>query len=654
MRLPTAILFGFCSLAFQASPAEVALMSPSAQEILDEHCLKCHGPVKTKGGVDLRGLSQILSGGDSGPILEPGSPDESRLIQVLRPDADPHMPPKAQLSEEAIRTLRQWALDLPALLAEHKEGFSDRSSAASAPVLELPPDGANPTAMIDERIRLGYARFNARPSPLIDDAHFLRRVTLDLAGRLPSPQERRAFLTDPTPIGRERVVDRLLNSPEYAQRMTEVFDVFLMGRADERQRPRRDEAGWRAYLKDAFARNRPWNEIVRELILARPENRETQGSVWFLYERGDDHQAMAEAVAPIAFGSQIDCAQCHDHPLASEIEQAHYWGLVSAFNRSTNTRTPEGFGLDESAVGGFVKFANLQKETQPAVLKFLNGVTVPEARPEGEEEDSPELYDVPPAAEGAPKNHVAVPKFSRRRALAEAASQNNPLLARAMVNRLWGLLMGRGLVHPVDEINSRHPASHPTLLAWLARDYELSGYDTRRLVRSIVLSRTYRLGPPQSDAPRSAPESFAHAIERPLTAEDLYRSYAVALTGRAPNEIVHESLSSLRNALLGVFPEVMPEVYNATMPQAMFLSNAPQFQQALRDVGQAYLDELSQSDSLSVVVDDLYRRVFMRAPDAEEREAIQTYLAEPNSNRADRLANLLWATLTSAEFQLNY
>ena len=175
---------------------------------------------------------------------------------------------------------------------------------------------------------------------------------------------------------------------------------------------------------------------------------------------------MAEAVAPVVFGTQIKCAQCHDHPLAHEIKQSHYWGMVAAFNRSKNVETAQGIGLAESAVGGFISFANLQKESQAATLSFLNGVQVDETRPEPDqkEEDLAELYAIAPAKEGnSPGCHI--PLFSRRAELARAVTQDNPMLAEATVNRLYGaLLMGRGLVHPVDEMNSKHPASHPQLL----------------------------------------------------------------------------------------------------------------------------------------------------------------------------------------------
>src|SRR6516164_1423148 len=143
------------------------------------------------------------------------------------------------------------------------------------------------------------------------------------------------------------------------------------------------------------------------MITARPEKPADKGAIWFLYERRNEHQQMAEAVAPVIYGTRIDCAQCHDHPLAGEIKQAHYWGLVAAFNRSRNAErgTP---AVRESATGGLINFTNLKKESQRAVIAMLTGRTIDEPRPTAGagDEDTPDRYVDPSAA-------VKVPKFSR-------------------------------------------------------------------------------------------------------------------------------------------------------------------------------------------------------------------------------------------------
>src|SRR5205085_9000352 len=176
-------------------------------------------------------------------------------------------------------------------------------------------------------------------------------------------------------------------SEDYARHMREVFDTVLMGRPANRNARERAQSGWYTFLEDGFRSNRPWNEMVRDMLVARAAEGPRRGADWFLAEKNNSHQAMAEAVAPVVFGVQIGCAQCHNHPLSWEIEQRHYWGLVAAFNRSKNVDTTSGIALSESAIGGFVQFTNLKKESQPAVLAFLNGKTVDEKRPAADEKE---------------------------------------------------------------------------------------------------------------------------------------------------------------------------------------------------------------------------------------------------------------------------
>ena len=195
------------------------------------------------------------------------------------------------------------------------------------------------------------------------------------------------------------------------------------------------------------------------------------------------------------------------------------------------------------------------------LLNLFTGRIIEETRPaaDAKEEDRPEGYLNSKAT-------VKVPKFSRRTELARAVTEDNPLLARSFVNYTWALLLGRGMVHPVDEMNSKHPPSHPQLLNWLASDFATHNYDTRRLVRAIVLSRGYQLaawkGP---KAP--APDAFAAAIEKPLTAETMARSARIA-SGRPADD------DALRKVFVETFPDVLPRVTRATIQQSMMLANS--------------------------------------------------------------------------------
>ncbi len=490
-----------------------------------------------------------------------------------------------------------------------------------------------------------------------------------------STNELQAFVKDRGRDKRARLIDTLLASDDYARHMREVFDTVLMNRPEPKFVDRRESEKWFAYLDDAFRQNRPWNEVVRELIVARPQGTNDRGAIWFLYERENNPQAIAESIAPVVYGLQIKCAQCHDHMIAREIKQAHYWGTVAAFNRSKNVDTPNGPALTESAIGGFVSFANLKKESQRAELTFFNGRRVEERWPkDGDKEtDSPDLYlsAPPPKAADTATNDPprrkrerpakidgpAVPKFSRRAAFADAMTKDNPLLARAMVNRVWAMLFGRGIVHPVDMMDSKHAPSQPELLDWLARDFERSGHDVKRLVRTICNTRAYQLEArpvKTKDGKPAQPETFARALDKPLSAEQLFQSLLVATANTADNDgkIAGHSEKELRRAFVKQFPDLFPPDYNATLQQAMFFANSPLLDELLAPRAGNLSSRLLALPSNEARVREAFVTVFGRPPERDELRECVGYLARRSPEAGVR--QLLWATLTGAEFQVNH
>ncbi len=622
MRRPIAlaILLSRTVVHLVAGADADALWSGNVQPLLDGQCVKCHGPLKQKSGLELDTIAAVMKGGDEGEVVVPGRPEESRLYQYLAADSDPHMPPKKQLTDDEREMVRAWIMAMNAAPAEPGKETRARQSFTSV------------TGAIDAFSIEGWTRRGIKPSPNADDRTWCRRTYLDLAGRIPSQAELEAFLFSPADSKRDKLVDRLLASDDYAVRMRELWDVFLMGRAKRSgQEDRRKENGWWTFLETAFRENRPWNETVRECLLARPSRPEDQGASWFLYERRDQHQAIAEAVAPVVYGTRVDCAQCHDHPLAREIKQAHYWGLVAAFNRGRNVKG--GSEVAESAVGGFIKFTNLKKESQPAVMALLTGRTVEEAWPDADqqEEDTDDKY-VDPSA------HVRVPRFSRREAFAEAATHGNPLLARAFVNRMWAAFLGRGIVQPADQMNERNAPSHPELLDWLAEDFAANRYDVRRLVRGIVLSRAYGLA-----AGDAAPDSFAGSLERPLSAEQIARSWRIA-AGLSPDD------DTLRWAVVAAIPDVLPAEYNATFQQAQFLDGSPGLADLLKPAPGNTVSRLAALPDDASRIRGAFLAVHGRWPDEEEAARAIAFAETRPDQPVEAMRDLLWALMTSAEF----
>lgn len=619
--------FGFLpALAVLLVPIPVASagdqpgLTADVQAILDRNCVKCHGPLEQKSGLRLDSAAAIWRGNDDGPVAVQKKPDESKVVRVLAAEAEPHMPPKKQLSAGDIAKVRAWIANAG-------------PAAAPSAVTATGPD--DPIAAIDHFLTALWVARDVRPAPMCDDRTFVRRVTIDVVGRIPTPEEAGAFLFDADPNKRATLVNRLMASDEAARNFREIWDALLMGRRGSRREDRRRAGGWYAFLEAAYGERRPWDEVVRAIITARPDRPADVGAIWFLYERRNEHQQMAEAIAPVIYGTRVDCAQCHDHPLAAEIKQAHYWGLVAAFNRSKNVdgRSP---AVAESAVGGFMNFTNLKKESQPAAMTMLTGRVIEEPR---EEVDAPDRYVDPKAT-------VKVPTFSRRAALADAATRDNPLLARSFVNTTWALLMGRGLVDPVDEMNSKHPPSHPELLDWLAADFAAHRYDVRRLIRSVVLSRSYQLA--VWSGPNAPPaDAFAAAAEKPLTAEAIARSVRIA-SGRSPDD------ETLRRALVDRFPDVLPRTPQATIQQAMFLANSELVTALFKPGPDTAAARLAVLPSPAERVREAFRLALLRNPDADELNHGVEFLKAHGERPAEGVGELLWALVAGPEFLTNH
>ncbi|MEZ6105138.1 MAG: DUF1549 domain-containing protein [Pirellulaceae bacterium] len=660
MRAACGAVFGALMLLGAVSGQEPADETPEAQApgvyweqhlapLFQASCQRCHGGAKQEGGVDLRTPRASCKGARMAGSSE--KRPTSLLWKVIQPDAENRMPPEGEpLTEDERLAVRRWLESGQANDWTHYAGDSDDQFVDPYALDEasLPPADSDASAIIDQLLAESWQRDEIVPADLIDDPQWVRRVYLDLLGRVPTVAERDAFLSNPDEARRAQLVDQLLSDPQHARYFAEILDTVFLGRS-RRSRERREQ-GWIEFLERSVRDNRPWNEVVRAIVVARPEQATDRGAAWYLYERGDKYQEIAESISPAIFGVQIQCAQCHDHPLASEIKQAHYWGLVAFFNRGKPEMTPQGAQVAESAIGGFSNFADLEGNAQPNLLSYLGAEVVEEARPEdpGSQQDADELYGPAVGIEGRTEGLPRVPLFSRREAFADQVVAGHPWVARAMVNRLWFMTMGRGLVHPVDKLDSTHPASHPELFAWLSRDFETHGYDIRRTLRALVLSDAYARAA-QRPTPSTPPDSFAYGLEKPLTAEALGRSVAVVLAGDP------DATAGQRGRMLAeAFPEVFPEVTITTLSQTLFLTNHPDFNAWLGPEDGNLTSVLAGIENHDQQIDVAFQRVLGRVASSEEREAARQFLAA-RADRPQRAAtDLVWALITSAEFRFNH
>ncbi len=332
------------------------------------------------------------------------------------------------------------------------------------------------------------------------DAEFLRRVSLDLTGMPPSMEDLRGFLADQTPDKRARVVDRLLDSPQFARHWATTLDVFLM----ERRAFQNVEAGeWQAFLLDAARRNRPFNELAAELLRQDGGDLKRRAPARFYLDRESAPNGIARDVGRIFFGRDLQCAQCHDHPLVEDYRQSDYQGLFAFFSpgserikmegKKQTTFFPEAAPRDVAFDSVFVKGDH-----------HLTGPRLP-GGPELDEPASPpgDEYKVKPVGDVMP-----VPRHSRRAMLASLiAAGGNRAFNENLANRLWAMMMGRGLVHPVDLHHPGNPPSRPELLALLGREIAALRFDVKAFLRELALTRVYQrsIDLPVEVPPRSSP-----------------------------------------------------------------------------------------------------------------------------------------------------
>ncbi|HJS06988.1 MAG TPA: DUF1549 domain-containing protein [Pirellulales bacterium] len=322
-------------------------------------------------------------------------------------------------------------------------------------------------------------------SPVAGDAEFLRRISLDLAGEIPSAAAARDFLADQAPDKREKLVDRLLAGPAYARNMVHVFSAMLMERRADKAIP---AAQWHEYLRNSFATGKPYNQLAREILAADGVDPALRPAARFYLEREGEPNLLTRDVGRIFFGRDLQCAQCHDHPIIESYYQADYYGLFACLSRGVLFTDPKDKDkkvfFAEKGEGGTAFHSVFDPDAKGLARPRLPGAQqlVEPVFAAGDE------YTVKPADGVRP-----VPKYSRRARLAdEATSGGNRAFNENIANRLWTHLLGMGLVEPVDLHHVDNPPSHPELLALLTDEFVAMKFDVKALLREIALSQTYQ------------------------------------------------------------------------------------------------------------------------------------------------------------------
>ena len=515
---------------------------------------------------------------------------------------------------------------------------------------ELRPPDRPIEEVVDHYLDAAINAAGVRAAAPADDATFLRRLTLDLLGRVPTSAEVRSFVNSTDPEKRVRIVDRLMASPGFARHQADFFDSALMSGV---------KGSVRDYLLPAFREGRAWDRIFRELITADDSPTGLKGSAEFLKARARDSDRLTSDVSSVFFGVNVSCAKCHDHPLVKDWKQDHYYGMKSFLDRtflSGEFLAEKGYGV--------VKYKPTDGPEKPARFLFLTGreVEIPAEAlepPDGVKKAEKQRLDEAKKKKARPEP----PAFSARAKLIEVAlaPESREFFARSVANRAWHRFFGQGLVMPLDQMHSENPPSHPELLAWLARDAVDHGYDLRRLTRGLVLSRAYaREGRAESEHPD--PRLFAVAAPRPLSPAQLAASMWVATTDPAalPDESsldeVDARVEPLAERGRGLAQSIARpgEDYQIGASEALLLSNGDKLKDLLADGGDRLVARLVRAADHRERVELAVRNVLSREPEAEEYAILAEFLECREDRPAEGARQMVWALLAGAEFRFNH
>jgi len=501
-----------------------------------------------------------------------------------------------------------------------------------------------PRNFIDEQILAKLRKFQIVPSNLASDEEFLRRVCLDITGTLPPAHRVREFLADRDPKKREKLVEILLASPEYAAYWTFRFaDLFRVALHPSGGNAKFSQFYWE-WLRTRIEENKPYDQIATERIAAQGYEGASRHYLPIL-QPPLPQDAVAEEVR-VFLGRRIDCAQCHNHPFENWA-QDQFWGMAAFFKPLTfywfEEVGTEAIVLDDS--DGYSRRGNMGKVVHPRTKK----------------EVVPAFFDGTPLA----TNQVGDPRMALAKWIVA-----RPEFSETAVNRMWSLFFGRGIVNPVDDFRSTNPPSHPELLQALGRDFRMNGYDLKQLIRRIVHSRTYQLSAAPNETNKDDQTNFARMAPRPLDAEVLLDAISqvteVPEIFRAGNGQAPLGTRAIHLKEPDMYPSQFLDVCNRPTRQMVPERNSkPSLRQALhRLAGTTYTDKLAapggridrllaRSASDREIIEEFYLSALSRFPTEEEKTSLEAAMrSERNSKKSRRqvVEDFSWALFNSQEF----
>jgi hypothetical protein len=490
--------------------------------------------------------------------------------------------------------------------------------------------------VIDDLLIAKWKDLGLTPSPLCDDAAFIRRLNLDVIGTLPTPDEVRAFLADKSPDKRVKAIDTVLARPEFVDFWAVKWgDLLRINRDALQEKGMWSFHNWvRASLRDG----KPLDQFAREILLAEGSTY-TDGPANF-YRVGRTSEDWAETAAQVFLGVRLQCAKCHHHPF-ERWSQDDYYGMAAFFVRLGQKNSQE-FGI-------------------------FGRETVVFTKPTGEQSHPRKRMAVKPHPLGGP---VMEDEFDRRRQLADwATAKDNPFFAKNLVNRFWGYLMGRGLVEPLDDLRDTNPACAPELLDALAKDLVAHDFDLKHLLRTVLLSHAYQLDSNETlgNAADVTNVYFTRYRTKRLTAEQLADAVDAATGTREKYRGLPPGTRAIQlpdprvtSYLLDVFgrPQriITCECERTVTPniaQALHLLNGDTLNKKIADPT-GRIERMLKAKTPSVIaIEELYLVTLSRLPRPDDIAQAQQWILDAGKQR-EGLQDLLWALLNSREFLFNH
>ncbi len=510
------------------------------------------------------------------------------------------------------------------------------------------PLGAEVTAVppskgfIDDAVFSKLKLLGIPPSALSDDATFLRRVSIDVSGTLPTEEQVRAFMADTDPAKREKYIDRLLDSTDYADYFANKWNLVLRNK----NRTPDDAAatyGFYQWIWNNLYENKPYDQFAREVITASGDSTTNPAVIW--YREVDENNEQVEDTAQLFLGLRIQCARCHHHPF-EKWSQNDYYGFSAFFSRVAKKNIFD---------------PGMSKTTRDRRVFHNDGLAAATNPRNGQ--------SLKPAGLGALALEVAPERDPRHLLVDWMADKNNPFFARALVNRYWKHFFDRGIVEPEDDMRETNPPSNPELLAKLSQGFIDSGFNLKWLVKTITSSNTYQLNSLPNDYNLKDKQNFSRYYPKRLTAEVLYDGFhRVTNTnqqfGSLPpgTKAVQLPDPAIGPYFLKVFGQPQADTacecersQEANLAQSLHLLNSSEVQDKIAfGTGRATVMAADKTRTHEDKVKELYRWVYSREPNADEAKIALAHIAKHEAAPKIAYEDILWALINTKEFLFNH